>query len=199
MTVTPVRPAPSRVRWWPCLAWGLLVVAPCNATGADPGVTSLLKPLNLVGYPSGTTPPHFSGGTVDARRVAMTALRGKVVLVNFWASWCLECRPEMPVLERLHRELVPQGLAVVAVNAREKKEVISRYAKELGLTFPLVLDPDGKISALYGVVGLPATFLVGRDGRAVAFAIGSREWGSASARALFDALLAEPAPPSGPE
>jgi thiol-disulfide isomerase/thioredoxin len=177
----------------------VLVAVPCNSAGADPRAPSLLKPLDLVGYPSRTTPPPFSGGTVDARQVSMTALRGKVVLVNFWASWCLECRPEMPVLERLHRELAPHGLAVVGVNARERKETVSRYAKEVGLTFPLVLDADAKIGALYGVVGLPATFLVGRDGRAVAFAIGSREWGSAPARALFDALLAEPAPHRGPE
>ncbi len=114
--------------------------------------------------------------------------------MNFWATWCPECRQEMPVLERLHRELVPQGLGIVGVNARKKKKAVSRYVKELGLTFPVMLDPDGKISALYGVVGLPATFLVGRDGRAVAFAIGPREWGSAPARALLDALLAEPAP-----
>lgn len=199
MTVPSMRSAPVRGRWWLWLAWSLLVVAQCSPVGADPAVTLLLKPLDLVGYPSRTTPPHFSGSTVDARRVSMTALRGKVVLVNFWASWCLECRPEMPELERLHRELTPQGLAVVGVNAREKKEAVSRYAKELGLTFPLVLDPDGKISALYGVVGLPATFLMGRDGRAVGFAIGSREWGSAPARALLTALLAEPAPRPGAE
>ncbi len=65
-----------------------------------------------------------------------------------------------------------------------------------GLTFPLVFDPDGKINALYGVVGLPTTFVVGRDGRAIAFAIGPRQWESAPARALIEALLAEPA--SGP-
>jgi peroxiredoxin len=183
-----------RIRWWPWLAWGLLVVAPCGPARAESMAPSLLKPLGLVGYASRTTPPHFSGGTVDARQVSMTALRGKVVLVNFWASWCLECRPEMPVLQRLHGEFTPQGLAVVGVNAREKGEAVRRYAKELALTFPLVLDPEGKINALYGVVGLPTTFLVGRDGRAVAFAIGPREWGSAPARALFNALLAEPTP-----
>lgn len=199
MTVAPLRPAPRRDRRWPWLAWSLLIVAPGQAAGADPAVPSLLKPLDLVGYPSRTTPPDFHGGTVDARTVSMAALRGKVVLVNFWASWCLECRPEMPLLERLHRELVRQGLAVVGVNNRERRDAVSRYARKLGLTFPLVLDPDGTISARYGVVGLPATFLVGRDGRAVGFAIGSREWGSAPARALFNALLAEPSPrPSAP-
>jgi peroxiredoxin len=168
---------------------------PCTpARAADPAIAPLLKPLDLVSYPSGTSPPDFRGTAVNAREVSMTALRGQVVLVNFWATWCLECRPEMPVLERLHRELASQGLAVVGVNARETKGVISNYARELRLTFPLVLDPGGKISALYGVVGLPATFLVGRDGRAVGFAIGSREWASPPARALLKTLLAEPAP-----
>jgi thiol-disulfide isomerase/thioredoxin len=123
----------------------------------------------------------------------MADLRGKVLVVNFWASWCLECRPEMPVLERLHRELAPRGLAVVGVNAREAPEAVRRYAKDLALTFPIVLDQDGQINAAYGVVGLPTTFLVGRDGRAVALAIGPREWGSAPARAVIEALLGESA------
>ena len=193
MTVTTARPPAMRVRWWLWLTQGLLIVAPYGPARAQSPLPALLKPLDLVGYSSRTTPPPFGGGTVDARQVSMTGLRGKVVVVNFWATWCLECHGEMPVLERLHRELASQGLVIVGVNVREKTDTVQRYAKELGLTFPLVLDPDGKINALYGVVGLPATFLVGRDGRAVAFAIGPREWGSAPARALFNALLAEPA------
>ena len=124
----------------------------------------------------------------------MTNLRGKVVLVNFWASWCLECRPEMPVLERLHREFGPRGLAVVGINAREETETVARYARALGLTFPLVLDRDGNMNRSYGVLGLPTTFIIGRDGRAVAFAVGAREWAGPPARALIEALLAEPAP-----
>lgn len=122
----------------------------------------------------------------------MADLRGKVVVLNFWASWCLECRPEMPVLERLHREFGSRGLAVIGINAREDLDTARRYASDLRLSFPLVLDPGGKITGLYGVVGLPATFLVGRDGRAVALAVGPRKWASVSALALIEALLAEP-------
>ncbi len=129
----------------------------------------------------------------------MGDLRGNVVLMNFWASWCAECRLEMPGLERLHRELAPQGFTVIGINAREGREAIRRYASGLGLTFPLVLDRDGKINALYGVVGLPTTLLVGRDGRAVALAVGPREWASTPARTLIQALLAEPAPRPGAE
>jgi peroxiredoxin len=176
------------------LALALLVVAPCGLAQAELAMAPLLKPLDLVGYPSRNTPPHFSGSTADARRLAIEDLRGKVVLVNFWASWCAECRPEMPAFERLHRELAPKGLVVVGVNAREERTAIRRYASELGLTFPLVLDPDGKINAAYGVVGLPTTFVVARDGRVIALAVGPREWAGAPARVLLQALLAEPSP-----
>jgi thiol-disulfide isomerase/thioredoxin len=151
----------------------------------------LLKPMQLVGYPSRTAAPELAGDAIDARRISPAVLRGKVVLVNFWASWCLECRPEMAVLERLHRELGPHGLAVVGVNAREGADTVRRYARDAGLSLPLVLDRDGTLNARYGVVGLPTTVLIGRDGRAVALAVGPREWDGPAGRALFDALLTE--------
>lgn len=181
------------------LAGGLLVALLGSSAGAEPSaMASLLKPLDLRGYPSGTMPPAFSGPTLEARRVSLGDLRGKVLLVNFWATWCLECRPEMPVLERLHRELGPRGLAVVGINAREDRDAVRRFARDLDLTFALVLDPDGKINAAYGVVGVPTTFVVARDGRAVALAIGPRDWASPPARAIIDALLAEsPSRPAG--
>ena len=153
----------------------------------------LLKALNLSGYPSLMQPPEFSGVTADGQRVSLAGLGGRVVLLNFWATWCLECRPEMPVFERLHREFSAHGLAVVGINAREGTATIREYAKELGLTFPLILDPKGTINAAYGVIGLPTTFLIGRDGRSVALAVGPREWsGKTGAEQFIQTLLAEP-------
>lgn len=159
------------------------------ASGAEVG--DLLGKLNLSGYRPGTKPPEFNGTTADGRTVSLASLRGKVVLLNFWATWCQECRPEMPVFERLHREFVAQGLSVVGINAREGTAGIRGYAKELGLTFPLVLDPRGEINAAYGVIGLPTTFLIGRNGQAVALAVGPREWAGTEARSLIKTLLAE--------
>jgi thiol-disulfide isomerase/thioredoxin len=195
---------PAAMEAWPSgwlaarrglLSFSLLVAALAGGASADqPALASLLKTLDLRGYTPRTPPPQFSGATLDPGRLSMMEYRGAVIVLNFWATWCLECRSEMVVLERLQREFSSQGLAIIAVNARENKEAVGRYAKELGLTFPLVLDQDGKINALYGVIGLPTTFVVGRDGRAIAFAIGPRQWESAPGRMLIAALLAEPAP-----
>ena len=163
-----------------------------NVVAAErPAIAKLLKALNASGYPSAMQPPEFSGFTVDGQKVSLDSRQGKVVLLNFWATWCLDCRPEMPMFERLHREFGAQGLSVVGINAREGATAVRVYAKELGLTFPLILDQRGTINAAYGVIGLPTTFLIGRDGRPVALTIGPREWSGKPARALIQALLAE--------
>ena len=171
----------------------VLLTAPNAAAAERPAVLELLKALKVSAYPSLMHPPEFSGFTADGQQVSLVSLGGRVVLLNFWAAWCLECRPEMPMFDRLHRELSAQGLAIVGINARDGRTTVLEYAKELRLTFPLLLDPTGKINSSYGVIGLPTTFVIGRDGRTVALAIGPREWDGKPARALIAALLAEPA------
>lgn len=187
----PRPPAPAARRM---LAGGLVVLVSVLGplAASQPAVTDLLGGLNLTGYPPGTKPPQFAGHTVEDQAVSLAGLRGRVILLNFWATWCQECRLEMPVFERLHRDFAEQGLTVIGINVREERRTIQRYAEELGLTFPFILDTRGKITASYGVVGLPTTFLIGRDGRPVALAIGPRPWGAAPARAIIQTLLAEP-------
>src|SRR5918994_88204 len=126
----------------------LFFITALTAVAAErPALAELLKPLNVSPYPSLMHPPDFSGLTADGQRVSLASLQGKVLILNFWASWCLECRPEMPMFERLHREFSVQGLAVVGINAREGTATIREYAKELGLTFPLIVDSSGKINS----------------------------------------------------
>ena len=180
---------------------GILIAIVTILGAAEAGWTELadlLGKLGLSAYSRGTKPPEFIGRTTDSRTVSLASLQGKVVLLNFWATWCLECRPEMPLFERLHRDFAAQGLSVIGINAREGTAAIRQYSKELGLTFPLVLDSSGEINAAYGVIGLPTTFLIGRDGRAVALAVGPREWASAPVRALIQTLLADPTELKGP-
>ena len=166
-----------------------------ESSGAE--VAELLQKLNLTAYSRGTTPPEFNGRMTDGREVSLASLQGKVVVLNFWATWCQECRSEMPAFEQLHREFSVHGLAVIGINAREETTTIRNYAKEFGLTFPVIVDPKGTINAAYGVIGLPTTFLIGRNGRPVALAVGPREWASTPARVIIQALLAEPAPLKG--
>ena len=163
-----------------------------NLSAAErPALLELLKALNASGYTAGIQPPEFNGFTIDSQSVSLTGLRGRVVLLNFWATWCLECRPEMAMFERLHREFSAQGLAVVGINAREGTSAIREFGKELGLTFPLIPDPKGTINTAYGVIGLPTTFIIASNGRPVALAVGAREWDGKPARALIETLLAD--------
>lgn len=164
---------------------------PVTLAIGQPG--GLLAALGLAGYPTDTRPPGFVAATVDGRPLALESLRSRVIFLNFWATWCLECRAELPAIEQLHRDYAPRGLTVLAVNFRETPETIRQYARELGLTMPLLLDPTGAIRTSYGVIGLPTSFLIGRGGRTVARAIGPREWAGTEARALIESLLTKPA------
>ncbi|MCZ6644664.1 MAG: redoxin domain-containing protein [SAR324 cluster bacterium] len=175
----------------PGLLIALLAIA--GVAFGNPSLTRLQEMLELTSYPPEWKPPDFRTVTPDGQIVSLTGLRGKVVLVNFWASWCAPCREEMPAIERLHRAYGRQGLAVVAINIQELPGRIKRFGERLGLTFPLLLDLDGSIAKQYGVIGLPATFFIGRDGRPVALAIGERAWDSEAGHAYIRTLLAEPA------
>ena len=151
----------------------------------------LMRALDLADYPRGERAPQFTGRTVAGRSLSLAGLRGRVVLITFWTTWCQSCRDELRVLEQLHRDLETEGLIVVAVNVRESPTAVSRYVESHDPGYPLVLDPPGAIQSAYGVVGLPTSFLIARDGRAVARAVGPRDWNSGAARALIRSLLAE--------
>ena len=135
--------------------------------------------------------PDFTLEDLSGKRVSLKSLKGKVVFLNFWATWCIPCRQEMPTMEKLHRELREQGLEVVAVNIREGKKEVRKFFDELGLTFTALLDKDGKVSEKYGAWSIPLSHFINRKGEFVGKVIGSREWHSEEARAFFHALLAE--------
>jgi peroxiredoxin len=155
------------------------------------GKLALEKPKNDV------PAPDFTLVDAAGRRVSLKDFHGKVVFLNFWATWCGPCRDEMPMMEELHREFKDRGLAVVAVNFREDKQSVRKFFDELGLTFQALLDPDGDVGGSYGVISLPLTYLIDRDGRFVGKAIGIRPWDGAEAKALIRELLDKKAAPQG--
>jgi len=121
--------------------------------------------------------PDFVLEDLNGHTVRLFDFRGKVVFINLWTTWCEPCRVEMPSMEALYRRLRDDGLVMLAVNAdANDREAVELFVRKLGLTFPVLLDPDGVVPGRYGATGYPETFIVDRDGRVVAHEIGPHEW-----------------------
>jgi peroxiredoxin len=145
--------------------------------------------LAITHVSGGVQAPEFDLATADGKRVSLTALRGHVVLLNFWATWCPPCREEMPSMERLYQEFKTQGLAVLAVDIQESPKQVARFMRDFRLTFPALLDTDAAVAGRYGARGLPSTYLIDRNGRVVGQAVGPRDWSGPAAKALIRLLL----------
>jgi len=145
--------------------------------------------MGVVRYKGAPQAPEFSLPTLEGRTVTLSALRGQVVFLNFWATWCPPCREEMPSIEQLHRELRGQGLVVLAVDVDEAPERVARFVKDFRLGFPVLLDAGSHVFSSYGAPGLPTTILIDRQGRVIGGALGPRDWASDAGRALMRTLL----------
>jgi cytochrome c biogenesis protein CcmG/thiol:disulfide interchange protein DsbE len=153
-------PVPRRrwLRWTIPLSVVPLLVLLAYGFRLDPRAV----PSPLLGRPA----PAFSLSLFDGGRLSLEELRGKVVVVNFWASWCYPaCYEEAPVLESGWRAYRDRGVVVVGVDIQDTEEAARRFIRQFGLTFPNGPDPSGKISVDYGVYGVPETFFVDRAGR----------------------------------
>ncbi len=126
---------------------------------------------------------------LQGRRTALSGYRGKVVFLNFWATWCPPCRKEMPAMQELYRSLGGTDFEIVAVDLQEEKAEVQRFVKENGLTFPVLLDTTGQAGTTYSVRNIPTTYLIDRKGNLIARLIGGAEWNSPELLALFKELL----------
>ena len=111
-----------------------------------------------------TFSPGITLGGLDGKTYNLDAFRGKVVLLNFWATWCPPCRREMPDMEKLYQRLSQKGLVVLAVSD-EKRETVEDFLKKQNYTFPVLLDPDRKVNSAFGIEGIPNSFLFDRQGK----------------------------------
>lgn len=158
--------------------WAILKsVQAAPADGAD---TS-----SLVGKPA----PDFDLKTLDGKQVKLSDLKGKVTVVDFWATWCPPCRKSLPHIQAVHsnKDLADKGLKVFAVNAREKNDVAQAYLKKNNFSFAVPMDSDGAVMGAYIVNGIPTTVVVGRDGVIKNVFVG---FGEGSEKLLDDAITA---------
>ena len=137
-----------------------------------------------------TLAPDFAAPDLRGQAISLASLRGKVVVLNVWATWCAPCRQEMPSMERLAAHFRGRDFQLLAVSQDEEgREKVEPFARELGLSFPILLDPKRQVGDRFGVWGYPETFVIDRNGYVVERVIGPREWDSPESLAAIEALI----------
>ncbi|WP_139489229.1 thiol-disulfide oxidoreductase ResA [Brevibacillus dissolubilis] len=125
-------------------------------------IYSSLSQDDVVG--KGDTAPNFYSTEVGGKSVQLTDLRGKGVVVNFWGSWCEPCKEEMPALEKMWHTYKDQGVVFIGLNIGESEITATQFAKQMGVTFPIWMDPKREVTKVYKVSSIPATYFIDKDG-----------------------------------
>ena len=135
--------------------------------------------------------PTREGGNSE-----LSALKGDVILINFWATWCTPCLTEMPALNNLYEKYKDQGFSLLAINTDpHQKKRIETVIRKLSLTFPVLLDADGTVLEQFNVSGMPVSFLINRQHQLIGYVAGARDWDGKSSFQLIESLLAQTATP----
>ena len=129
----------------------------------------------------GRPAPDFSLADLNGKVWKMSDLRGKVVFINFWATWCQPCREEMPSMEALHRDMQGSPFQMLAILSSDTAANAEMMVKMVGATFPILLDPDGTVSRAYGITGVPETYIIDPEGVLREKFLGPRPWDSQGA------------------
>jgi cytochrome c biogenesis protein CcmG/thiol:disulfide interchange protein DsbE len=151
--------------WYGLIAAAILLGGAWILASRVPGSQAGAAGAGLETAPrKGFLAPDFTLTALDGATVRLSDLRGKPVLINFWASWCGPCRAEMPHLQAVFEAHADDGLVVLGVNQLESPPAVARFVEEFGLTFPIPLDNEGNVSATYQARALPTSFFVDADG-----------------------------------
>jgi len=149
---------------------------------------------NAAAVESGLSAPECRAATLKEQQpLDLSDYRGKVVYVDFWASWCLPCRISLPLLNELYNELRAEGFEVVAINVDENREDLLHFLQQCPVDFTIAVDPEGKCPEAYEVVAMPSSYLIDRKGIIRHVHRGFRKEDIEAIRQLVRALLAEPA------
>jgi peroxiredoxin len=184
------------------LVWALPTRRPGEDGGHHAEHTPALDAFERAGITElkeGQRGPAFRLPLLTGGEATLDTWSDKLVVLNFWATWCTPCTAEMPSLEALWREYRERGLVVVGVSVDRgaPRALIEPYLRNLDLTFPVLLDPRMEAANAWRVPGVPATFVIRPGGEVVGLAIGAREWNSREMRTLLERLLARPASHAG--
>jgi peroxiredoxin len=137
--------------------------------------------------------PNFTFPDINGKEVSLSDHRGKVVLVNVWATWCPPCRQEMPSMQSLYEKFKGENFEILAVSIdSEGREAVAPFMRKMNLTFPALLDPGESIRSLYGITGVPESFIIDKQGILVEKIIGPINWATPEVFFFFKDLIQKP-------
>lgn len=164
-----------------------------DAVGSESGFVAGDGSITLLDVADRTAAPTFTGTTLDGDAFDLASTTGDVVVLNVWASWCAPCRAEAPVLEEVAEEFAGDGVQFVGLNTRDSDAAARAFAENVGMTFPSVVDTDGRIQLLFAdslpAQAIPSTLVLDRQGRVAGRILGKAS--ASSLRGIIEPLLAE--------
>jgi peroxiredoxin len=154
---------------------------------------SAFKFSNQVAIKDNMPAPDFTFPGLDGKMVSLSDYKGKVVLLNIWATWCPPCVEEMPSMERLYQKFKGQNFEILAVSIDEPGlKVVAPFMKKSNLTFPALIDSEGAIKAVYGITGIPESFIIDKQGNLIKKIIGPVDWATRDIFRFFSEVIEKP-------
>jgi peroxiredoxin len=150
--------------------------------------------MGILKMPHTTRPLEIHLKDIFGNTVSLSSFRGKIVFLNFWATWCPTCVVEMPSMEKLHQQFKNKDFAMVAVNMQESETQVRSFFNKLQLSFTALLDSSGEVAAGLAVSALPTTYFLDKEGRIMGVALGPRQWDKQASIELFEFLIDRPEP-----
>jgi len=160
-----------------------------DATSDSRKLERLFEDMGVDKLPQDTDPVEIRLQDINGNLVSLSDLRGRIVFLNFWTTWCPTCLIEMPSMEKLHQKFKGKDFAMVTVNIQESDSQIKKFFNKFNLTFTALLDTTGEVAIGFSIRAIPTTFILDKSGRTIGTIMGPREWDSNKAVALFEHLI----------
>jgi len=149
----------------------------------------LFRKMGVLSIPQTPQALDFTLEDFNGNSVRFVEFRDRIVFLNFWTTWCPECRIEMPSMRKLYEALKHRDFAMVAVDLKESSETVKQFAAKYKLPFPVLIDPDGRMGEQMSIRAVPTTFIIDRQGKVLGSVLGGRKWDSKESFALFEYLI----------